>query len=194
MTEKAKNKIDFGVFAPSKNISWPNFLSLLRLLMIPFILWLYISGRIWMAVLMVVISALSDVLDGYIARNFNQVTPLGKVLDPLADKLTQLALGICLLIEFPVLIPLVIVLIVKEGLMLSWGLALLRAGQSPFSALWWGKLATTVFYLGCIILMLFAEAMGSVGQGLIAVIITLILINSMLRYWQVFKQKIKDAA
>lgn len=193
MTEKQKTKIDFGVFAPSQNMSWPNLVSVIRLLIIPLILWLYFSERIWLAVIMVAVSALTDALDGYIARHYDQITPLGKVLDPLADKLTQVALAVCLVNEFPVLMPLIVVLLIKEILMLSWGLQLLRAGQPPFCALWWGKLSTAGFFIGCIIIMLFSGPLGVLGRGIITFLIIFLMLNSMLRYWHVFRKKTKNA-
>ena len=150
MNSKQKSNIDLSQFALRKNLSVPNLISLIRLLLIPLMLWLYLEGKIWTAVILVVISGATDAVDGYIARHFNQITPLGKVLDPLADKLTQIALGVCLLSRFPAVIPLVVVLFIKELLMLSWGVKLLKAGQPPFSALWWGKLSTCAFYARCV--------------------------------------------
>ena len=189
MTSKQTSNIDLSQFAPGKNFSIPNLISLLRLLMIPLILWLYLDGKLWTAVILVIISGITDAVDGYIARRFNQVTPLGKVLDPLADKLTQIALGVCLLSQFPAITPLVIVLIIKELLMLFWGLRLLQSGQQPFSALWWGKISTFAFYAGVIIIMLFSQQLGTPGVAIISIVITLLMINSMLRYWKVFKEK-----
>lgn len=193
MDQQKKTKIDLSVFAPKQNLSWPNLISVIRLMLIPLILWLYFSGYLWWAVGVVLISALTDAVDGYIARNFNQITPLGKILDPFADKLTQVALAICIVNQFPVLIPLVIILVVKELFMLRWGIRLLRADQPPFCALWWGKLSTTVFYLGAIIIMLFAKSLGAPGVVIITMIIIFLMLNSMLRYWHVFREKINNA-
>lgn len=193
MKDKAK-KLDLSVFAPSENLSIPNLLSLIRLLMIPLILWLYLTRQPWLAVLMVGVSALTDAVDGYIARHYNQITPLGKVLDPLADKLTQFCLGVCLVSEFPVIIPLVAVLVIKELMMLGWGLRLLRVGQPPFSARWWGKASTTAFYAGIIIIMLFSDHLGSAGRNIIFSVITVFMLYSMLRYWHLFREKIKEAS
>ncbi len=187
-------KIDMTQFSLKKNFSIPNIISLLRLLMIPFILYFYIKGYLWVSVLLVALSGLTDAVDGYIARHFNQITPLGKVLDPLADKLTQIALGICLVTKFPVVVPLVIVLITKEALMLIWGLRLLKAGLPPFSALWWGKASTIVFYAGVLVIMAFSERMGQTWVNVTTIAITCFMLYSMFRYGQVFNEKIKNAA
>ena len=194
MSTKHTNNIDLSQFAPSKNLSVPNLISLIRLLLIPLILWLYLNDKIWTAVILVIVSGFTDAIDGYIARHFNQITPLGKVLDPLADKLTQIALGVCLLSRFPAVIPLVIVLIIKELLMLLWGINLLNAGPPPFSALWRGKLSTFAFYAGVIAIMIFYPKMGMLGVAIISVSIAILMINSMFRYWLVFRTKIAAAS
>lgn len=194
MTKKSeKQSIDMTVFNPKNNFSIPNIISTVRLLLIPFILYFYIKGNTWLAVSLVAISGLTDALDGYIARHYNQITPLGKMLDPLADKLTQIALGVCLITQFPAVIPLVIVLVTKELLMLIWGLRLLRAGLAPFSALWWGKVATIAFYAGALIIMAFSKQLGGIGVTIISIAITLLMLYSMVRYGQVFKEKINSA-
>ena len=193
MNSQQNNNLDLSQFAPRKYLSVPNLISLIRLALIPLMLWLYLEGKILIAVILVIVSGITDAIDGYIARHFNQITPLGKVLDPLADKLTQLALCICLLTHFPAVIPLVVVLVIKELLMLHWGLRLLKAGRQPFSALWWGKLSTCAFYAGVLIIMIFYPEIGMLGVVLITLIITLLLINSMCRYYLVFRRKIAAA-
>lgn len=186
-----KQRLDLTEFDPHQNFSIPNIISLCRLLLIPLIIVVYIRGRLWLAVILLGISALSDAADGYIARHFHQITPLGKVLDPIADKLTQVALGICLVFTFPALLPLVIVLVLKELLMLYWGVNLLRAGKKPFSARWWGKVSTTAFYIGALIIMIFSNRLSGWGVAIISGVITLLMIYSMFRYGIVFNQKIK---
>ena len=78
----------------------PNFMSLVRILLIPVFAVLYLKGYIWWALLVLAISGISDFLDGKIARKFNQVSNLGKMLDPIADKLTVFALAIVLFFKF----------------------------------------------------------------------------------------------
>ena len=96
----------------NKNINIPNALSVLRiLLIIPFVIF-FMRDQIWLAVLMMVLSGLSDMLDGKIARRFNQFTELGKMLDPLADKLTQATIVVCFAIKQPAFIPLLSVFLI----------------------------------------------------------------------------------
>ena len=93
----------------------PNMLSFFRFLLIPIIVWLYAfaSMREW-ATLVILISGFTDILDGFIARKFNMMSDLGKALDPLADKLTQLAVLSCLIIDFPLIALPVGIMVIKE--------------------------------------------------------------------------------
>ena len=103
------SKIDLQPFAPKNNLSIPNLISLFRIVLIPFILWAYSQNRAILAVGLVAASGATDMVDGYIARRFNQITVLGKVLDPIADKLTQIALAFILCCSFTAIIPLVVI-------------------------------------------------------------------------------------
>ncbi|MFR6641358.1 MAG: CDP-alcohol phosphatidyltransferase family protein [Christensenellales bacterium] len=95
-------------------ITIPNILTAIRLLLIPFFVWQYLSGKFVAATIIVVVSGVTDVIDGIIARKFNMVSALGKALDPIADKLTQICVMLCLVRAFPkIWFPLAL-LIVKE--------------------------------------------------------------------------------
>ncbi|MDO4581683.1 MAG: CDP-alcohol phosphatidyltransferase family protein [Bacillota bacterium] len=190
LAASAAGKIDFTPYRLSNNMTLPNLLSLLRLALIPLMLYYVFQERPLAAALVVLASGLTDILDGWIARHFNQITPLGKMLDPLADKLTQLALAVVLCLAHHMLIPLVLILAVKELLMLLMGLRLLRAGKQPFSACWWGKLATAVFYAGIIAILLFSRQLQPPGVTAISFIISLLLIYSMIRYKNLYDQKL----
>ena len=75
----------------------PNLLSIIRLLMIPLIIWLYCEAQQYgLAVIVILLSGLTDIVDGFIARKYHMVSDFGKILDPAADKLTQAALILCL--------------------------------------------------------------------------------------------------
>lgn len=125
----------------------PNILSFVRLVMIPFIIWLYCFKQtyMWTAILLF-LSGLTDVVDGFIARHFNMVSDFGKALDPIADKLTQLAVLVCLVTRFPMfLIPLVL-LTVKEFVSGVLCLVVMRRTKKVESAHWHGKLNTVLLY------------------------------------------------
>ncbi len=129
----------------------PNILSMFRICLIPFIVWTYFdtsdSYRLVVVAGLVVLSGLTDVLDGFIARRFNMISNVGKVLDPIADKLTQATVVFCLATDHKALIPLIIVIVVKEVLMLIGAVLVMseKDVETPY-ARWWGKLATVMLY------------------------------------------------
>ena len=165
----------------NKNINIPNGLSALRLLLFPAFAWLFLTGRVIGAVAVLVLSGLSDLFDGLIARRLGQITDLGKMLDPLADKLTQGVVACCLAYTHPVLWPILILFIVKECSMLAGGMFLLKKGKRPCAARWYGKVATTLFYFTFIYLVA-SEWWGFANP---AVTLTMLLVTAavMLYAW-----------
>ena len=135
------------------NVSWkwnvPNSLSLLRLALVPAFAVLYLMQRDLWAFALLAVSGLTDCLDGFIARRFNQITDCGKLLDPLADKLTQVTVVICLTTRYPQVLPLTIICFVKELCQGIGGIILLRGRCEVRGAKWFGKVSTVVFYRGC---------------------------------------------
>ena len=134
-------------FYKNKIITIPNILSTVRLLMIPFMLWAYCALESpAITAILVVLSGLTDVVDGFIARRFNMISDLGKALDPVADKLTQIAILFCLVTRFPlILLPLVLI-IVKE---ISSGVLraiILHKANEVEGAVWHGKANTVILY------------------------------------------------
>lgn len=131
----------------NKNLNVPNALTVLRiLLIIPFV-YFFVENKIIPAAVVLVVSGLTDMLDGMIARRFHQFTELGQMLDPLSDKMTQGAVVICLAVSQPVLIPLLAVFVVKEVLMVAGGIYLLKKNKKPGGSEWYGKTATVLFYI-----------------------------------------------
>lgn len=146
----------------------PNLLSLLRLLMIPLIIWLYCGAeKYYAAVGVIVLSGLTDVADGIIARKFNMVSDFGKILDPIADKLTQAALIICLTVKHKLMIPLIVEFGLREICMLVMGYITIRKQDSVNSAKWYGKMTTVVLYAVMMLLILFPRIPGVVADGMI---------------------------
>lgn len=181
----------------NKNINVPNALSVFRILLIAPFAVLYLNGQIIWAVVLLVLSGLSDMVDGYIARRFNQVTELGKMLDPVADKLTQATIVICLAIVNPVLIPLLAVFLIKEILMLLGGAFLLKKGKRPCAAKWYGKVATILFYLTfTVIVILRAFWPGYTGEDWITISMLVItagmMVFALVRYFFVFLQILRS--
>lgn len=134
----------------------PNLLTMLRIVLLPFIIWSYTSlHNTKLAILLLAISALSDVLDGAIARKFNMVSDLGKALDPVADKLTQVCLVLCLAFTHPLMWYLLAMCVVRETVMLILGLITMKRINGVFSAKWYGKLSTVMLYATGLALLIF---------------------------------------
>lgn len=162
----------------------PNLMGYFRIILIPIIMWNYINAQTtsdyYFVTLLVAISGLSDALDGQVARHFNMVTPLGKALDPIADKLTQGALAICLMTKYPFMIVLFVLFIIKEGFMGITGLLFLRR-KEVYGALWFGKICTAILYAVMIILIFFPEIPVTVANTFILISICFML-YSFIRY------------
>ena len=135
----------------------PNCLCFFRILLIPLFLYVYFvadfKNRYLVAAFVLVISGISDFLDGFIARKFNMVTDFGKFIDPVADKLTQFVVGITLLFSYPLAWVLLIIIILKDLMLAIVGLYLYDYGLKITGASWWGKIATAYFYVIVIVLI-----------------------------------------
>lgn len=150
-----KNEMSKSEIITKDLMTVPNALSFIRILLItPFVAF-FISGYYIPAAVMVALSGLSDCFDGLIARRFHQESEIGKILDPLADKLTLIAIGVCLIFLEPYLLPIMITMVVKDTLMLIGGTIIIKKGIIPPKSVWYGKLSTFLFYLtvGGIVLM-----------------------------------------
>ena len=136
----------------------PNWLSLFRLILIPVYVIIYLNATdavdYAIAAGILAVSCLTDMIDGKIARHFNMISTVGKVLDPIADKATQFTLTVCLAIKHPVLWHLAVLFVVKEGFQLIAGLLTIRKGKMLSGALITGKICTCVLFVSLIFLVL----------------------------------------
>lgn len=139
-------KRDIGKQIRAEAFSIPNILSYFRLLLIPLFIVLYVQEDFTEALITLAASGLSDILDGRIARKYDMVTDLGKVLDPVADKLTQCAMMLCVAMRYPAMWWLLGLHVVKELIMLVMGWYVLKRTDTVNSAIWAGKLCTGVIY------------------------------------------------
>lgn len=137
----------------------PNQLSLFRLILIPIYVHIYLHAKTdrqyILAGTIMAVSCITDMIDGKIARKFNMISNVGKVLDPMADKITQLALILCLSAKYPILYPVLALFLVKEILQLFLFLFHLKKGKALPGALMAGKICTTVLFISLIALVLF---------------------------------------
>ncbi len=141
----------------------PNILTIIRFLLIPIIIGFALAHNYIAAIIVLTISGLTDILDGYIARKFNFITNFGKLMDPLADKATQLAVLGILTIQKIIPIWIIVIVIIKELLMI-FGASFLYGKELVVSSKWYGKLATVLFYVA-IVCSLFTEFWNSTLRG-----------------------------
>ena len=157
-----------NLFTKKNVLTIPNLLSLLRILMIPVIVWLYIGEKNFRAATAVIIlSGITDIADGIIARKFNMVSDFGKILDPIADKLTQGTLIIILSLKYPKMLWLIALFTAKEFIMALLGYITIRNTDSVNSAKWYGKLNTIILYASMILMVLIPDLPDLVVNSLI---------------------------
>ncbi len=146
----------------------PNWLSYIRIALIPVFAVLFYNGHEVPALIIIVISGLTDFFDGKLARKLNQVSDLGKLLDPVADKLTQITLAVVFYLEFSAsTVELIktfswvfLVFIIKEVVMVVFGALMILVGLRPVAAEFVGKAATMVFYVVMILIVMFGPDVG----------------------------------
>ena len=182
-----------------KNIfSIPNLLSLFRLVLIPVYLYIYQNAtkpaHYYWAGSILAVSCLTDLIDGKIARHFHMITNVGKLLDPLADKMTQLTLTVCLSMRFPVLLPVLVLFLIKEIFQLYALIIHLRKGKALDGAQPSGKICTAVLFISLILLVLFPKINPEIVE-IIAVVDAFFLTLAFIGYNLAFfgrNPKLKD--
>lgn len=177
----------------------PNAISFVRILLItPFVAFFiaakYITGNYIPAVIIIALSGISDLFDGMIARKFHQESELGKVLDPLADKLTLIAVGICLIFIEPYVLPLMIIMVLKDILMIIGGTIIINKGVIPPKSSWYGKASTFMFYISVAMVVLMEifnfhnETVSLAVLGVTAGMMIFSLVNYAIIFFKIQKQ------
>ena len=169
----------------------PNIICYVRILLIPVFCVVYFNAEtavdyLW-AVGIVVFSSFTDLFDGMIARKFNQVTELGKILDPVADKLTHAALALCLAFRYPLMWFLIILMAFKEGYMAIMGLRFLKHDKMLDGAKWFGKICTATLFISLCVLFAWYDIPVSYANFII-VVDMVIMVITLLFYIPEFKK------
>lgn len=154
------------------SLTVPNLLSFLRIVMVPIFAVLFWQGKYAWSVFVLALSGLSDFFDGKIARRFNQISALGKILDPVADKLTQITIAVMFYLTFKgssdatvrAFSWVFLIFLVKEAVMVIGGGTMIAMGLKPGAAELPGKVATFVFYLVMIAIIAFGPDIGILGS------------------------------
>lgn len=193
MSDERKSVIKDEVFTV------PNILVYTRIILIPVFAYLYIGAKTnsnyCAALAVMTIAFLTDFFDGKIARHFNCVTNLGKIIDPIADKLYQFTVAVCLVVKIPKMIVIVCLLFVKEIAMGIMGLMLLNRGGEIFCAKWYGKFCTAfvdltmVFFL---ITPLRGVDIPDTVTNILIILCSIILVITSVMYTGLFSKKIKE--
>lgn len=135
----------------------PNILTIIRFILIPFIFISVISKHFLLGLVLFTLSALTDILDGFIARKFNFITDIGKLIDPLADKLTQISLLLSLAILEILPWWIFIIVFIKELVIVISASVLYSKDDVVVYSKWYGKLATVLFYFAIVCSLLINE-------------------------------------
>lgn len=176
----------------NKIVTIPNLLSLFRLCLIPLIVWLYVmrqSPRLTLLVL--VLSGLTDVADGIIARRCGMVSDFGKAFDPVADKLTQMAMLCCLVSRFPHMAVPLVLLVAKEVFSGVTALRVIRRTGEVQGADWHGKLTTVLLYTMMGVHLLWYRIPYGLSVAMAAVCVAAMLLSLVLytlRHWRAMKK------
>ena len=165
-----------------KIITIPNILSLFRLLLIPVIMWLYIVKEDpVLTTVILVFSGITDIVDGIVARKCHMVSDFGKAFDPVADKLTQIAMLFCFVSRFKWMLLPLCVMVIKEVTAGILGLLVIRKTGKVDGAVWHGK-ATTVSLYSMMIIHLIWYNIPSVISGILIGACTALALLSAFMY------------
>ena len=171
----------------------PNVMSLFRIVLLPFLIWAYVGlHNTTLAVILLAVSALTDILDGKIARKFNMVSDLGKALDPVADKLTQVSMVLCLAFKYKLMWILLGLCVIRETCMFILGLISMKRTGRVYSARWYGKVSTAVLYGTGLALLVFPKMPSWLSTALI-ILCMIVVVLALTLYTRFHMQMWKKA-
>ena len=175
--------------------SIPNCMGYFRILLIPLFCFLYLNaedrGDYYLAAGVILVSYITDFLDGQVARRFHMITEFGKFLDPVADKLTHGAIALCLAFRYEAMRYLFVLMVLKEGFMAVMGVINLRHGRKLDGAKWFGKFCTGALFILLFLLVLWPGIPLALANGLIGVV-TVIMFLTLCLYIPEFRKMIRS--
>jgi len=159
----------------------PNILSFFRIALIPVIVWLYVfvDSRA-LTTLAILISGATDIIDGFIARKFNMTSDFGKAIDPLADKLTQLAVLCCLFLDFPLIALPMVIMLIKEVSSFVLRFILFKKTERVDSAKWHGKVNTVLLHAIILLHVIWEGIPADVSNACILLSTAMMLLSCVL--------------
>ena len=164
-----------------KILTIPNVLSFFRICLIPVIVWLYCvkEDYLWTTIVLM-ISGITDILDGFIARHFGMISDFGKAFDPIADKLTQAVTLYCLVTRFPLMMLPLVVLVVKEVFAGITALLRIKKTNKVPMAVWHGKVTTLSLYGMMLIHLVWYHISDIASHVLIGACTAIMLLSAVL--------------
>lgn len=178
-------------------VNIPNLLTLLRYALVPVYLWSFFALPSWegghpISAGILLFSGITDVLDGVIARKYGMTSEWGKTHDPLADKLTQAAAILSIWYMAPRFWPFYTLLLLKEAAIVLGGLRLYKTSSRVYSAKWFGKLSTVVFYIAALIIIYIGHLSEAVLVGLLVIVVAFMLF-SVIKYGAIYRKNMRAA-
>lgn len=165
-----------------KIITIPNIMSMFRIAIIPLIVWLYcFKHEDNLAAVFLAVSGITDVVDGFIARRFNMISNFGKALDPVADKLTQFVILICLVTRFPMMLIPCMLLMCKEIISAITAMVAIRKTGRVDGADWHGKVTTCLIYTMMMVHIIWLD-IPSVVSNILVILCTVMMLFSFILY------------
>lgn len=173
----------------------PNFLSFFRLFLAGMFLVLYsnagsLRDNMW-AIIVLIISGVTDFLDGRIARRYHMISEVGKILDPIADKVTEAVIALCLIKKYKMLILMMVVFIIKETFLSVCGIYVVKKTGKNDGARWYGKVSTFTFYVIMIALLVIPKVPMIIANIMI-IICSIIMFFSFVMYARLYYGILKD--
>lgn len=175
--------------------SIPNIMGYFRILLVGVYMILFYrtldGAPYWPVIATIVLSGLTDFFDGKVARHFNMITEWGKMLDPIADKITIGAIILSLTFKYPIVTVMVALYVVKEGFMAVAGVISIRKGHKIEGAMWYGKVCTFGTYLILIALLLIPDMPMVFVNALIMMNMAIMLftfVSYIVYYAKVFRE------
>lgn len=190
---REENRMNPESKSRKKIFTIPNLLSAFRLILIPFFVWAYCVGEAYLlAAGILLLSGITDMADGFIARRFHMVSDLGKMLDPVADKLTQIAMLFCLTTRFPMMWFPLVLSAVKEISVGITSLLVIRKSGIVTGAVWHGKVTTTLLYIMMLVHLAWVHIPVIVSNVLISLCFLMMLFSWILYGWHNIKFLIEN--
>ena len=169
----------------------PNMLSLFRLLLVPVYISIYLNAtesyHYYIAGGILAVSCMTDMIDGKIARKFNMHSVIGQVLDPIADKVTQFALIVCLAIRYAILWTVIVLFVIKEIYQFIAMAVAAKKGKMLRGALMSGKICTTILFVSLIAMIVFPDIPENIVNIMVYVdiaVLTIAFIDYVLVYFR----------